>query len=125
MWYFKTLPEKSPWVFFRIENLPGGEKAYHPLKLTSLYNLIRRTAKRLGIKRINLQAFRRSGASLLLNNGVDLKAVSEYLGHKSVRITADRYAHLSVDKKRTVAQTMDTLWTHGVKKEKGPEAKAS
>ena len=33
-------------------------------------------------------------ASMLIAQGVPLKTVSEWLGHSSIRITADVYAHL-------------------------------
>jgi len=37
--------------------------------------------------------FRHSHASLLLSNGVDVKSVSERLGHKDVAETLNTYAH--------------------------------
>lgn len=54
---------------------------------------------------------RHSAASLLIAQGVPLKLVSETLGHSSIRITADVYAHLLDDAGAIPAQAMaDVLW---------------
>ena len=46
-----------------------------------------------------------SNATLLLNSGVDLKVVSEHLGHQDVNITAEIYADvLRKTKARTAEQ---------------------
>jgi integrase len=41
--------------------------------------------------------------------GIDLKIISEILGHSSVRITGDVYTHVSLEMQRPAAQAMDTL----------------
>jgi len=54
---------------------------------------------------------RHSAASLLLAQGVPLKVVSETLGHSSIRVTADIYAHLMEPAKSEAAIAMETaLW---------------
>lgn len=56
-------------------------------------------------------ALRHSAASLLLAQGVPLKVVSEVLGHSSIRVTADVYAHLLDETKTEAADAMSTaLW---------------
>lgn len=54
---------------------------------------------------------RHSAASLLLAQGVPLKVVSEILGHSSIAITADIYAHLLDDAREAAASAMGAaLW---------------
>ena len=48
-----------------------------------------------GLPKVRLHDLRHSYASLLLQSGADLKTVSTALGHSSVAITADTYAHVS------------------------------
>ena len=50
--------------------------------------------KKYNLKKIRLHDFRHSHASILLNEGVNIIAVSKRLGHKSVKMTLDTYAHL-------------------------------
>lgn len=50
---------------------------------------------------------RHTAASLLLAAGVPLKVVSETLGHSSIAITADVYAHVTPDLRREAADAMD------------------
>lgn len=51
-------------------------------------------AEKIGLPRHNFHILRHTHASILLSLGEDIKKVSERLGHSSVRITYDIYAHL-------------------------------
>ena len=55
---------------------------------------------------IGLHTLRHSAATVMIENGVPLKVVSEILGHFSVSITGDIYAHACPD---VSAQAMDAL----------------
>ena len=50
-------------------------------------------------KDLKLHDLRHTFATLLLNNGVDLKVVAEFLGH-SLLSTTNRYAHLQTETKK-------------------------
>jgi integrase len=51
-------------------------------------------ARRIGLPVIRFHDARHSNASMLLEAGVDIKVVSERLGHASTRITHDVYHHV-------------------------------
>jgi integrase len=80
-------------------------------------NLAKRVStltKRAGLSHWAPHELRHSAASLLLAMGVPLKTVSETLGHSSITITADVYAHLLADQRKEAATAMGrALW--GVK----------
>ena len=59
-----------------------------------------------GFKRLRFHDLRHSCASLLLANGVPLKAIQEWLGHSDFSITANIYAHLEFDSKLASAEAM-------------------
>ena len=59
-----------------------------------------------GFRQMRFHDLRHSCASLLLANGVSLKQIQEWLGHKNFTITADTYAHLEFDSKVSTAEAM-------------------
>jgi len=52
------------------------------------------TVQRAGLRKLGLHALRHTYASLLINQGENIKYVSHQLGHASIQITADLYGHL-------------------------------
>lgn len=52
-------------------------------------------AARAGPPRIRLHDLRHTNASLALDAGVDLKVVSDRLGHSQIAVTADLYTHVN------------------------------
>lgn len=59
-----------------------------------------------GISDANFHALRHTFATRCIEAGVDVKVLSEILGHSSVNITLDRYVHNSIDYKK---DNMDRL----------------
>jgi integrase len=59
-----------------------------------------------GLGHWNPHALRHSGASLMLAQGTPLHVVSEVLGHSSICVTANVYAHLWEGQKRDAAEAM-------------------
>ena len=55
--------------------------------------------KRHGLRKIKLHELRDSNACLLLDNGVDMKMIQEWLGHAHYSTTADIYARHRADSK--------------------------
>lgn len=70
----------------------------------------RLTEEALG-ERWSPHELRHSAASLMLAQGVPLKIISEVLGHSSIRITSDVYAHLLDDATSVAADAMGDLFS--------------
>ncbi len=56
---------------------------------------------------ISAHGLRHSNASLMINNGVDVKAVSEHLGHCNIAITGDIYSHIFEEYKVRIAKCLE------------------
>lgn len=68
-----------------------------------------RRARRLGLPSVRLHDLRHSYATLMLESGVDLKTVSMALGHSTIRITADTYAHVTPTMRRSAADSLNRI----------------
>ena len=80
-----------------------------PLDGTAVHHRWVSLSKRLGLPRITFHDLRHTAASHMLAGGIDLKLVSEQLGHSTIRLTADTYAHVLPDQMRQIADAMDVL----------------
>ena len=74
--------------------------------LRDFYTLL----KTSGLPRIRFHDLRHSAATLLLAQGVHMKAVQEILGHASFNTTANVYAHVLPSMKREAAEKMDEIF---------------
>ena len=63
--------------------------------------------KAAGIHRIGVHALRHTFATRLYEKGIDVKVISELLGHASVDITYKIYIHLFEQTKRNATQVLD------------------
>jgi integrase len=52
---------------------------------------------------------RHSAASTAISAGASIKAVQKMVGHKSAKLTLDRYGHLYPDEPQSVADRLDSL----------------
>lgn len=68
-----------------------------------LINEIKRMAKKADMEPIRVHDLRHSHASLLIEMGFNILAISERLGHKNVQTTWNTYAHLYPDKGKQIA----------------------
>ena len=70
----------------------------------SVYHSLKRFTRGTEFEYLTLHMLRHCNATLLLNSGVDLKIVSEHLGHRDINVTADIYADVLKSTKSKVAE---------------------
>lgn len=73
---------------------------------SSFYHIFQNMQRSLGITPVTIHALRHTFASQLIEANVDIKVVSQLLGHSSVKITYDTYVHTSLDRAFSAVQTL-------------------
>ncbi|ANY71697.1 integrase [Paenibacillus ihbetae] len=81
---------------------------------SSLFNSFSRILKRAGIESIPIHALRHTHAVMLLEAGVEMKYVQERLGHGSIQITSDVYAHISKKMEKDNMEKYENRFSGGV-----------
>lgn len=64
------------------------------------------TLRRLGLPRVTIHDLRHTSATLMLGAGVPLPVIAEILGHSTIRVTADLYAHVTPTLRREAADAL-------------------
>ncbi|NLE78302.1 MAG: site-specific integrase [Rhodococcus sp.] len=100
----------------RADSLVFGNDAGEPRNVRSVSNSwghrVRKAQGKLGaeaVPSLRLHGLRHTHASLLLEAGVPVKVVSERLGHASVSVTMDVYAHVMPGAQRSAAERFASL----------------
>ena len=78
-----------------------------PISPHTVSHAFTRIARGAGIQGARLHSLRHSHASLLLAQGADLEDIQARLGHSTIAITGDLYAHLTGQRQREVAARSD------------------
>jgi len=81
----------------------GGAK---PLDPRTMQYHFKRILKEAGLSDKNFHILRHTFATNCIEGGIDVKSLSEMLGHSDVRITLNRYVHPSMDAKREHINTL-------------------
>jgi len=68
-----------------------------------------RVVRRAGVPAIRFHDLRHTAATLLLARGINVKVVSEMLGHANISITLSLYGHVLPHMQREAAATMDEV----------------
>ena len=84
---------------------PDG-RPYHPDRFSREFD---RRVARHGVPRIRLHDLRHTWATLALQAGIDVKIVSERLGHASATITWDIYQHVTPAMQSDAAERVANL----------------
>lgn len=84
--------------------LTGLQNAY--IEPRTMENRFKAITAACGIEDANFHALRHTFATRCIEQGFDVKSLSEILGHASVKITMDRYVHPTIELKR---KNMDKL----------------
>ena len=87
-----------------------------PISPDSVLHMLQRVLKRAGLERVRFHDLRHTFATLVLQNGVDIKTVSGMLGHYSAGFTLDTYAHVTTAAQRTAANTMGNILSGAVRR---------
>jgi integrase len=88
-----------------------------PQRLSNIGQKVKRIAKEAGIdKTVSPHALRHSYITLAIDNGMDIKTVSEMVGHSDIRVTLNIYKQTKFSDKRAVAETISGLILNAVPK---------
>lgn len=88
--------------------LTGSESKY--VEPRTMENHLKKVLRECGIKNITFHALRHTFATRCIEAGVDVKSLSEMLGHASVNITMNRYVHPSMEMKRKNIEKYSALF---------------
>ena len=82
------------------------------LSANILRQLFRDLLKDASLPHMRFHDLRHSAATILFAAGVQLKVVSERLGHASIATTADIYSHVLPEMQQEVVEKIDGLFKH-------------
>lgn len=71
-----------------------------PIEPRTMENRFKQILKTCEIRNVHFHVLRHTFASQCIESGMNIKALSEILGHSSVKITIDRYVHLTMKFKK-------------------------
>lgn len=80
-----------------------------PYSSTPVRRKFRRILGKAGLPDIRLHDLRHTVATLLLEQGVHPKVVSELLGHANIGITLDRYSHVSMTMQKEAVDSLESV----------------
>lgn len=76
----------------------------------TVYRTFKRIVKKAGLRSdIRFHDLRHTNATLLISKGINMKTVSERLGHSSITITLDRYTHGVLEEDQKAAKVIEKL----------------
>lgn len=87
--------------------LSDDEVPFDPRKYQKLFQAI---LKRSGVRSRKFHAIRHTFATRALELGVDIKTLSEILGHSNVSITLNIYAHSMFDQKKKAIEKLNAMY---------------
>lgn len=84
----------------------GGNTPVTPSSATRVF---KKAISDSGVKKIRIHDLRHSHATILINNGVNIVAVSKRLGHSTIEQTLKTYTHLLKDTDLELISTLNSL----------------
>lgn len=82
----------------------------HPLTVRSYQRSFALLLKKIGVEHKNFHSLRHTFATRALECGMDVKTLSEILGHKSATVTLNRYAHSLSEHKQNMMNKLGKLF---------------
>lgn len=99
--YFKSLGYSNPYV---MANSDTGLITYR-----NLFRVLENILDSNGINHGSLHTLRHTFATRLFKKGVDIKVISELLGHSDISITYDIYTHVISEQKQKAVNVLEDL----------------
>lgn len=65
---------------------------------------------KFNLKPITLKGLRHSCATLICSKGYNLNYVKDWLGHSTIKITADTYSHVDMSDKKEIAEKINSVF---------------
>ncbi|OXM43781.1 site-specific integrase [Amycolatopsis alba DSM 44262] len=96
----------TDWVEHELVCTERDGSPLHPAKLTDAFHSIADAAE---LPPVRLHDLRHGAATLMIAAGADLKIVQELLGHSSIAVTADTYAHVLPELARDTAEAVAAI----------------
>ena len=90
---------------FVIENKKGER-----MSIRSYQYIFERLTEKAGVRKLNFHALRHTFATRALECGMDIKTLSEIMGHKNASITLNRYAHSMLETKIAMMQKLVKIY---------------
>ena len=91
--------------------VPTGKQHFmEPRACLARYKRVLRLA---GVQSYTFHTLRHTFATRCVENGVDIKSLSEIMGHSNVTVTMQRYVHPSMDLKREQMNKLAAVTIHG------------
>ena len=97
------IEEEHEWLFCNIDGTH-----FYPDTPTTWW---RRFTSRADVRYIKLHDLRHTSATLLINQGVHAKIISERLGHSDIRVTMNTYGHVLRKADQEAANKLDNLFS--------------
>ena len=82
----------------------------HGITVRSYQRSFELLQKRLGIERKGFHSLRHTFATRALECGMDVKTLSEILGHKNATVTLNRYAHSMMEHKKEMMNKLGKIF---------------
>ncbi|MEU5834033.1 site-specific integrase [Streptomyces diacarni] len=110
-WRDVPLPESAFPLAPYFPILSESETIPYPDLLRKSWN---RAIRRLGMRPYTPHDLRHKWATVTLTNGVSIHEVSRWLGHRSIKVTVDRYGHLTQDGRERCRQVVSAVYADHV-----------
>ncbi len=81
-----------------------------PMEPRTYQNKFQRYLRSAGVRRMNFHTLRHTFATNCVNGGMDIKSLSEILGHSDVKITLDCYTHPTLETKRRYMDSLTAIY---------------
>ena len=81
-----------------------------PMEPRTYQNKFQGYLQSAGVRKTNFHTLRHTFATNCVNGGVDVKSLSEILGHSDVKITLNRYVHPTVEIKRQHMNSLSAIY---------------